>query len=540
MELINISLNKYALTCPSCYELAIFYIIPNRRNIQSECRGGHKYENISYNSFIECCMTEIWSSNKTCAICNIKIYEFKDNYICKICGYIFCNLCIETHFIKSNHNDKVKYINYNSICQFHNKEYKFYCKACNSNLCNECKIIHKAHSIKSYKNLLKYIRNETKYFNSTIEDNKKKYELCQKYDYDKRKNLDLLYHINEYYLKNFNFELFNFYHFQNFKYFYKFVTKQLNKIAIKSLENYYEYTQFLHFKISNKSFGEKDFKYKKYLFCNNTFVCYNNNLLFIFNFIPKCCYLKLFEIKNYCLRYILLKKLEYNITFYRPMQKLYGYIFVFNNILKIFQYDENNQRLILKDEYNVSETIKEPLDLKNGDIVIATNLYLRIIKDKKQIKSFFGKYDCLHQPNDLMFISRKNSEIIFFDSSKYQIIKKINIFPDIEDNISINDKFILAMSSNNIFTYIIDIKYLEIIQVIENEKIYNKFFYKLYRNNDYYIVSNNQIQKYNIYTGKLINTLKYYIDFTVNHIKIDKNQLFLIGRSKIAIIDLLS
>ena len=158
MEILNISLNKYTLICPSCCQLARIKIYPEKRQIKSKCIDGHKHKNISYNSFIGCCLASIWSSNKECKICYTKINEFKDNYICKICRCIFCASCIETHFKNSNHNDKIKYINYNSICQIHNEKYELFCITCNSNLCNKCRIIHKGHTIKSYKKYFKFIK----------------------------------------------------------------------------------------------------------------------------------------------------------------------------------------------------------------------------------------------------------------------------------------------------------------------------------------------------------------------------------------------
>ena len=153
MELLNISLNKFAIVCPSCYQLARFYIYPKKRQIKSECIDGHKYKNISYYSFLMFCGKALWSSNKECKQCYTKINEFKDNYICKICGYIFCASCIEIHIKNSNHNNKIKYINYNSICHIHNNKYKYYCKTCNSNLCNKCRKNHMLMMLKLIKNL---------------------------------------------------------------------------------------------------------------------------------------------------------------------------------------------------------------------------------------------------------------------------------------------------------------------------------------------------------------------------------------------------
>ena len=492
--------------------------------MKSECIDGHKYENISYKSFIECCVTKIWYSEKACKICDIKINEFKDNYICKTCGYIFCDLCIDSHCKYNNHNNKIKYVNYNSICKFHNKEYKFYCNKCNSNLCNKCKKTHKAHSYKSYKKLLKFIKNEIDYLNFTLNENRKKIKKVIKWshNYHLIEYLNFLDNINIY-LQNFNFEFFHFYHFQNFKYFYEFVTKQIDDINY--LENYFnnvEYVEFLHFNYYNKSFKNKILQNKKYLLYdinidnNNTFVYYDNNLLFFFCRRMGSFYLKIFEIKNYCLRFILLKYFGKNkISLFRRMQKLHEYIFVSNYKIMIFKYNENKKSLTLKDHFFIDlNPLREILHLKNGDIAIVTYFDLKIIKHKKVIKSFDGQYDNLYQPNDLIFISGRNSEITFFDSVKYQIIKKIKLFPSIViENFRDNDKFIMTMDENNKYIYIIDIKYLEIIKVIENQETSNKLFYTLNNNNDYYIISKYHINKYNFFKENAIDSLNFDIDF---------------------------
>ena len=538
MELLNISLNKYTLACPKCYELAIFYILPYERNIKSECINGHKYNNISYNSFIGCCIRKNWSSNKTCKICKIKISEFKDNYICKNCGYIFCDLCIENHFKLSNHNNKIKYINYSSICKLHNKDYKYYCKICNSNICGKCKKIHKDHSIKSYKSIIKFIKTEINNFATTVEEHKKKidYNLHKYNTFHINKYLHLLDGINEYYLKDFNFEFFNYYHFQNFKYFYKFVTNQIN--SINSIIFSYEYINFLHFR-DIEELPTKEFQDNKYLLYNNdnNFACYNNNLIFIFY----SHYLKLFEIKNYNLNFILLNYFDSAIRIHRPMQKPNGYIFVDNkNIIKIFQYDENNKTLILK--YNIfigSNEINDILDLKNGDIVVNTNEDLKIIKEKKEIKNFHGQYKLhtLYQLNDSMFISAKNSEITFFDTVNYKIIKEVNLFRDIK-TIEVNDKFIMAITKFGEL-YIVNIKYLEIVQKIEGLGISNGLL-KLFTNH-YYIISNDKIKKYNVNNGKLVAYFDYYKNYTFHRINTDKNHkkyMFLIGGNDIIKMDL--
>ena len=52
MEILNISLNKYTLICPSCCQLARIKIYPEKRQIKSKCIDGHKHKNISYISII--------------------------------------------------------------------------------------------------------------------------------------------------------------------------------------------------------------------------------------------------------------------------------------------------------------------------------------------------------------------------------------------------------------------------------------------------------------------------------------------------------
>jgi len=547
MELLNISLDKLALVCPSCFQSARFYIYPKKRQIKTECVDGHKYKNISFYSFNKFCVKALWSSNKECKQCYTKINEFKDNYICKICGYIFCPLCIDTHIKNSNHNNKIKYINYNSICHIHNNKYKYYCKTCNSNLCNKCRKMHMRHDVKAYKKLIQFIKSEINYFDTTVEDNRRKIKYARKrinyhsLDGHHRKiYLKILNIINEYFLYNFNFEFFNYYHYKNLEYFYKFVNKQINSINFVEISN--EYIPFLRFK-----FNKLQKKEIKNVICNcyENQINYDKNLLFIFSSTPDYYYLKLFEIKNYCLRLILAKKFgETDISLYRPMKKDHKYIFVFDNIIKIFQYDENKETLSLKDQIKNDVYITGILDLKNGDIIITTYSYLKIIKEKKTFKIITGQYSNLNEINDNIMLTSGNNEITLFDTDKYQIIKKIHIFSNakIKNIIIHDDKYIIAVTESNEFTYVIDIKNLEIIQKIENEENLKDFHYISY-NKNIYIASDKQIKKYKKYKtgycGKMDETEKYYTKFDLTRFKADKNHLFLIGNKEISEIDFL-
>ena len=76
MELLNISLDKLALVCPSCFQSARYYIYPKKKQIKTECVDGHKYQNISFYPFDNFCVKALWSSNKECKKCYTKINEF--------------------------------------------------------------------------------------------------------------------------------------------------------------------------------------------------------------------------------------------------------------------------------------------------------------------------------------------------------------------------------------------------------------------------------------------------------------------------------
>ena len=99
--------------------------------------------------------------------------------------------------------------------------------------------------------------------------------------------------------------------------------------------------------------------------------------------------------------------------------------------------------------------------------------------------------------------------------------------------------------------FMIDIKYLEIIQIIENKEIFDhpfncKDFHYILYNSDIYMASNNKIKKikkFNIYNyekpEKKDETEKYYFDFNLVRFKVHKNHLFLIGNNNISEINLL-
>ena len=103
-----------------------------------------------------------------------------------------------------------------------------FCETCKINLCEECKVFHYNHSIKSFidvipsKNEVDLIKENVKRFEEYIEELYITNDLFLEDVRKRNKNLGIflqfLKEINEKLFKNCNFSYFNYYNFENIKY----------------------------------------------------------------------------------------------------------------------------------------------------------------------------------------------------------------------------------------------------------------------------------------------------------------------------------
>ena len=139
------------IICPKCGESIRFEVL-NYRIKLSECKNGHKIDNILLSEF----ENTQYINNKyiICEICNHNNKSNSNNkkfFKCLDCKKNVCPLCL------SKHDKEHKVINYDErfyACDKHYRYYNSYCEKCKINLCSLCEENHKKHKISYFKNML--------------------------------------------------------------------------------------------------------------------------------------------------------------------------------------------------------------------------------------------------------------------------------------------------------------------------------------------------------------------------------------------------
>ena len=140
---INKKINLNCSECPLMAEIKLdsFYI----PNIESKCPNNHKENNFSLINYLE--KSKRHSKDNFKCQCEENNITKKDLYYCKDCNSFICNKCWTNH---SNENPKHKLLFdelINFKCIEHKKDFSSYCKECQDNLCSECIKNHKGHEI---------------------------------------------------------------------------------------------------------------------------------------------------------------------------------------------------------------------------------------------------------------------------------------------------------------------------------------------------------------------------------------------------------
>ena len=503
MELFYVENTKYIAKCPECSEIVKFEINYENFYISVECKNGHNKNNLPYEEFEQNYIkpSQIYTCN--CYNCFKLINDENINYKCQNCDKLFCADCINVHMQKTKHNSKTRFYHQYQLCQKHNQKYSLFCEVCKLNICNKCKINHKNHSFKS---ILEIFPNKAKQHSigTIIEEFDNKINkvtsiiLNYKNEIDKRYRkingfLLFLKNINRNLLNNFNYNYYDYYNFENFNYLYD----SINKEHIFNTERYKDYLfmkeiekNFEEKEVLNKSIDSEDLKKKtesgldidyiqnlgklQYL-KENIFFDYERNLI------------KFFEFKNFSFKLIFfynLKKFRINNVQAAKYSNTILLNFELKKNIKFLEYDLSKKIIKLSKKEVKDQRIGYPkhfykcLDNKNGNILTHDNNGIIIWKsDNKnnynKIKTINIASQSLYDINESLFCFQDNDyNIYFYDSINYecnQIIsynKKINLIGTIN-----NEQIVFNNSYSNII-FVVDIKNLEIVQIIENDKYF--------------------------------------------------------------------
>jgi len=217
--------------CPECFEKAYLSMDDKFMISISDCKNGHKKENIHFEKFEK---TQFIDETKIlCGNCKTenKSNTFKNSfYICCKCHINLCPLCKNTHekshFI-INYEDKDFY------CQEHFEMNIYFCNDCKKDICSRCENQHNSHKTTSYGSIMpdeEELKDRILNLKERINDVKKdikdiisKLERLTEY-------LDKYFKINNDIINNFDIKKKNYSIMQNIKFLNKYNTNFILKI----------------------------------------------------------------------------------------------------------------------------------------------------------------------------------------------------------------------------------------------------------------------------------------------------------------------
>ena len=243
------------IICPECKEF-ILISIKNHKICLSNCKNGHKFEDISFKDFEKTQFID--ESTIKCNKCQQNKKEVYQNlmYICLTCKINLCPLCKnmhdKSHFI-------IDYEQKNFICQSHCDNYTFCCNECKKDICALCEIEHKEHKIITYGSILTDIVDLEKNLNNSkkviIEFKEYINAIISKLN-EVVQNVDDYLNIYNNIINNFNVRNKNYYILQNINYIKEYNNTFINNIndiindknIINSLKNIFEMYEKIKFK----------------------------------------------------------------------------------------------------------------------------------------------------------------------------------------------------------------------------------------------------------------------------------------------------
>ena len=141
------------IICPKCKECASISINDDYKISITNCKKGHKTENLLVSEFEK--TQDINISKIICDKCKNKnmgeVFN-KEFYRCINCKINLCPLCKKEHSL--NHN-MIIYQNKFYICEGHGEPFISFCNECNKNLCFTCEEKHSNHQTIDFKKFRK-------------------------------------------------------------------------------------------------------------------------------------------------------------------------------------------------------------------------------------------------------------------------------------------------------------------------------------------------------------------------------------------------
>ena len=502
MEFFYVENEKFIPKCPECSEIVGFKINFENLNISIECRNGHNKDKISCTEFQENYIRPSHIYINNCYNCFETINEENYNFKCAICNKLFCSNCIIRHTLQSKHNSKINFIQQNQLCQNHNQKYTMYCQNCKKNICYKCNSSHQDHSKKSIFNIIpsktqkdsiktnsNELRKKINEISSLIKDYKE--DIDRKYE-EIKSFFKFLTEINNNLLNNFNYNYFDYYNYANFNYLINFknnfcfdletykkylTTKKEEKKDEKINEKLAEllFNKRKDLKNENNKNSIENLSNLEYL-KENIFYAYENHII------------KFFEFKNFSFEKILSYDLgEFRIENIKSAKYNNSILinFKFKRNIKFLEYDLINKTIKLS-----KQEIKSPkrgfdkcfykcFDNKNGNILTQDRFGVTVWKIEK--KKYFDElitiddvYVSLFDINENLFCFQDiNYNIYFYDTENYKCNKIIIYSQKINVIGTINNEVIIFINSLGNVMFLVDIKYLEIIQFIDNDSLYS-------------------------------------------------------------------
>ena len=515
MEVFYVENTKYITKCPECSEIVGFKINYENFTVSVECKNNHNKENLSYNDFEDNYIksSQIYKSN--CQSCYKLLNDNNINYKCQICNKLFCSNCINNHINENNHYFVINFIQQYKICDKHNEKLSFLCQNCKKYICNKCKSSHKKHSFKSIIDIIPNKTTTDSISNNFDEYSKKINEISlsiknYKNEIDRRfLEIDgffrFLININNYLLINFNYNYYDYYNYENFNY----LINLINDKSVLDFDRYKNYLFMTHDKDKKedeeikkdieeknieKSRKEKFNEYKNrrrekemdYTFIQNLnkLEYLKDNVFYVFD----KTFIKFFQFENFSFNSILKFDLDkYRIYNIEPSKYSNTILlnFEFKKNVKILEYDLDQKTIkILKKDIK-EQRIGYPkhfykcIDNKNGNILTQDNLGCNIWK--KDEDDFYIKYKTIYNANlsllninEYLFCFQDNNyNLYFYDTEEYECNKIINLSYKVNLIGIINDEIIVFNLSFGNLIFLVDIKFLEIVQTIDNGKFIN-------------------------------------------------------------------
>ena len=516
MDVFSINNEKYITKCPICSDSIKFKIDYDNFCFSVECINGHNKKNISFEKFSENFIRPSQIFKSRCYNCYNNLNDNSINYKCQICNILFCKKCINKHNRKENHDSKIEFIHNYLLCQKHNKRYTFFCETCKKNICNECQILHKKHSLKSFFDIIPSTKTKNSAkkkmtdFKKKVDEmisliNKHKNEII--YRFNKiNKFFKFLIQLNDALISNFNSNYFEYYNFENYNYLLQSLSNKnifdfsryINYLTMKEKKEFHNLNEGPNYSI--KSNNKTNDYIKK---CNNIKYLKDN----IFFTLEKKI-LKFFEFKDFSFNLILSYNLgRFNIYEIEPA-KYSNTIFLhlnFSKEIKFIEYYLLKKRIIIPKKViqgsirnNKDYHFKKYFEIKNRKVITYDDIEIcaweKIKKQdiyKKELILESESGTLIDINNDLFCFQDKDFNIKFYDTESFQCNKSI-IYNKSVSFIGIINNNALVFKSNNYFNsdkmIIIDLKFLEIVQIFEDKYI---GYPKIIKNNLLYNFSYN-------------------------------------------------